>query len=127
MACARETNPNPDSHTLPLTLTLTLTVTPTLTPTLTLTLTLTPTLTPTLTLTLTPNPNPDQIVAAKLLVPTARWLPSPQPEHPLFATLLALSHGCMPHGARTPDWQSLERSAAHTLGPRLGQGCTSSR
>jgi hypothetical protein len=33
------------------------------------------------------------IVAAKVLVPSAAWLPSPQPEHPLFATLLALSHG----------------------------------
>ena len=54
-----------------------------------------PTLSPTLPLALTadPNPIPNQIVAAKLLVPSARWLPSPLPEHPLFATLLALSHG----------------------------------
>jgi hypothetical protein len=26
-------------------------------------------------------------------VPSAQWLPSPPAEHPLFATLLALSHG----------------------------------
>lgn len=33
------------------------------------------------------------IGAARRLVPSARWLPSPPAEHPLFATLLALSHG----------------------------------
>ena len=81
MARAQETNPNPDSLSLSLSLSLAVTLTPTLSPTLPLALTA------------DPNPIPNQIVAAKLLVPSARWLPSPQPEHPLFATLLALSHG----------------------------------